>query len=111
MARKSKKQNEQQLSLFDLQNEQQLDIFQSSDSSNSLQDDEEKWSPDENYALEASPNDRQVEPQQPEMIALKLLRRAIAAQNPDDEIMRDFGKYVLPNLLRVAIGVTAKGGK
>ena len=25
--------------------------------------------------------------------------------------MQDFGEYVLPNLLRVAIGVTAKGGK
>jgi CRISPR-associated protein Csc3 len=39
------------------------------------------------------------------------LEDAIAAQNPDDEIMGDFGEYVLPNLLKVAIGSTAKGGK
>jgi CRISPR-associated protein Csc3 len=73
---------------------------------------EEKWSSDEDFGFDADPNDRQVESQQPpEIITLKLLRRAIAAQNPDDEIMRDFGEFVLPNLLRVAIGVTAKGGK
>jgi CRISPR-associated protein Csc3 len=39
------------------------------------------------------------------------LREAIQAQNPDDVVMRDFAEYVLPNLLSVAIGVTAKGGK
>lgn len=61
--------------------------------------------------MDADPNDREVEPPAPELITLKLLRRAIAAQNPNDEIMRDFGEYVLPNLLRVAIGTTAKGGK
>jgi CRISPR-associated protein Csc3 len=46
-----------------------------------------------------------------ELLTLKLLRQAIVAQNPDDVVMADFGEYVLPNLLRVAIGVTAKGGK
>lgn len=68
---------------------------------------------DENYedGMDARPIDREIEPPAPELITLKLLRRAIAAQNPNDEIMRDFGKYVLPNLLRVAIGTTAKGGK
>jgi CRISPR-associated protein Csc3 len=46
-----------------------------------------------------------------ELLTLKLLRDAIQAQNPDDPVMQDFAEYVLPNLLRVAIGVTAKGGK
>jgi len=48
---------------------------------------------------------------QRELLTLKLLREAIQSQNPDDAVMRDFAEYVLPNLLRVAIGVTAKGGK
>jgi CRISPR-associated protein Csc3 len=47
----------------------------------------------------------------PELLTLKLLRKAIQAQNPDDAVMQDFAEYVLPNLLRMAIGVTAKGGK
>lgn len=46
-----------------------------------------------------------------ELLTLKLLRQAIAAQHSDDAVMADFAEYVLPNLLRVAIGVTAKGGK
>lgn len=46
-----------------------------------------------------------------ELLTLKLLREAIQSQNPDDAVMRDFAEYVLPNLLRVAIGVTAKGGE
>jgi CRISPR-associated protein Csc3 len=47
----------------------------------------------------------------PELLTLKLLREAIQAQNPDDAVMQDFAEYVLPNLLRMAIGVTAKGGR
>lgn len=46
-----------------------------------------------------------------ELLTLKLLREAIQAQNPDDKVMADFAEYVLPNLLQIAIGVTAKGGK
>ena len=56
-------------------------------------------------------SDRTLEPTQRELLTLKLLREAIQAQNPDDAVMQDFAAYVLPNLLRVAIGVTAKGGK
>jgi CRISPR-associated protein Csc3 len=56
-------------------------------------------------------SDRKVETKPSELLTLKLLQRAIAAENPDDVIMQDFSQYVLPNLLRVAIGVTAKGGK
>lgn len=57
------------------------------------------------------PTDRTIEPAQRELLTLKLLREAIQAQNPDDVVMKDFAEYVLPNLLSVAIGVTAKGGK
>lgn len=46
-----------------------------------------------------------------ELLTLKLLREAIKSQNPNDPVMQDFCQYVLPNLLRIAIGVTAKGGK
>jgi CRISPR-associated protein Csc3 len=54
---------------------------------------------------------RTLAPAQRELLTLKLLREAIQSENPDDAVMRDFAEYVLPNLLRVAIGVTAKGGK
>jgi CRISPR-associated protein Csc3 len=46
-----------------------------------------------------------------ELLTLKLLREAIQIQHPEDLVMQDFAEYVLPNLLKVAIGVTAKGGK
>jgi CRISPR-associated protein Csc3 len=55
-------------------------------------------------------SDRTIEPEL-SLLTLKLLSQAIAAENPDDLIMQDFSEYVLPNLLRVAVGVTAKGGK
>lgn len=45
-----------------------------------------------------------------ELLTLKLLRQAIYTENPDDRVMADFAEYVLPNLLRLTIGVTAKGG-
>jgi CRISPR-associated protein Csc3 len=55
-------------------------------------------------------SDRTIETTQRELLSLKLLREAIKAQNPDDSVMGDFAEYVLPNLLKIAIGVTAKGG-
>jgi CRISPR-associated protein Csc3 len=56
-------------------------------------------------------SDRTIDASQRELLTLKLLREAIHAQNPDDLVMRDFAEYVLPELLRMAIGVTAKGGR
>ncbi len=56
-------------------------------------------------------SERTVSPPQQELLTLKLLKQAITSQNPDDQVMVDFAEFVLPNLLRVAIGVTAKGGK
>ena len=55
--------------------------------------------------------DRTIAPAHQQLLTLKLLREAIQAQNPQDPVMGDFTEYVLPNLLRVAIGVTAKGGR
>ncbi|MFN5815255.1 MAG: type I-D CRISPR-associated protein Cas10d/Csc3, partial [Pseudanabaena sp.] len=55
-------------------------------------------------------SDRTIETKQ-ELLTLKLMREAIADQNPDDPVMKDFAEYVLPKLLPVVVGVTAKGGK
>ncbi|MEM8829184.1 MAG: type I-D CRISPR-associated protein Cas10d/Csc3 [Cyanobacteria bacterium P01_G01_bin.19] len=46
-----------------------------------------------------------------ELLTLKLLREAIASEHSSDPVMADFAEYVLPNLLRLAVGITAKGGK
>ncbi|MBE9213240.1 type I-D CRISPR-associated protein Cas10d/Csc3 [Plectonema cf. radiosum LEGE 06105] len=46
-----------------------------------------------------------------ELLTLKLLREAIKSQNINDQVMADFSEFVLPNLLSITIGVTAKGGK
>jgi CRISPR-associated protein Csc3 len=64
---------------------------------------------DDDFGLE-SEADRTIDTPA-ELLTLKLLREAIQSQNPDDAVMQDFAEYVLPNLLRMAIGVTAKGGK
>jgi len=61
--------------------------------------------------LDGETSDRTISPPERELLTLKLLREAIQAENPADLVMRDFAEYVLPNLLQVAIGVTAKGGK
>jgi CRISPR-associated protein Csc3 len=99
MARKSKisEQEEKQLSLFD--NPEQVD------------DSDTDWLQAEDSDSDFEPSDRTIEPQARELLTLKLLREAIQTQNHNDQVMSDFAEYVLPNLLRVAIGVTAKGGK
>lgn len=100
MPKRSKKTNENQLNLF---SQPILDQqFNSED---------EEWSPDDDYGEGREEKSRPIETQPPELIPLKLLKEAIKAQNPDDVVMQDLSEYVLPNLLRVAIGVTAKGGK
>lgn len=92
----------------------QLDLFSDlTDNINSSDESEEydDWLQDDDSDSEFETSDRTVEPRSRELLTLKLLREAIHAQNPGDRIMSDFAEYVLPNLLRVAIGVTAKGGK
>ncbi|NJN31166.1 MAG: type I-D CRISPR-associated protein Cas10d/Csc3 [Synechococcales cyanobacterium RM1_1_8] len=46
-----------------------------------------------------------------ELLTLKLLKQAVQSENADDPVMADFAEHVLPNLLKYAVGVTAKGGK
>ncbi|WP_206602806.1 type I-D CRISPR-associated protein Cas10d/Csc3 [Leptolyngbya ohadii] len=72
--------------------------------------DEIDWLEDD-LGLNEGSTDRTVESPKRELLTLKLLREAIRSQNPDDAVMQDFAEYVLPNLLKMAIGVTAKGGK
>ncbi|MBD1921686.1 type I-D CRISPR-associated protein Cas10d/Csc3 [Microcoleus sp. FACHB-831] len=104
MANKHKHSDEQekQLSLFDA--ERYVNCCESSDS-------QEDWLQDDDLGSSFESSDRTIEPKQSELLTLKLLREAIQTQNPGDRVMSDFAEYVLPNLLRVAIGVTAKGGK
>ncbi|NEP56890.1 MAG: type I-D CRISPR-associated protein Cas10d/Csc3 [Symploca sp. SIO2G7] len=92
----------------DVEELQQLSLFDTETTLNLEQDD--NWLEDEDFGFDAEPSDRTIETSQT-LLTLQLLREAIAAQNPDDPVMRDFGTYVLPKLLQLAIGVTAKGGK
>ncbi|MDY6900716.1 MAG: type I-D CRISPR-associated protein Cas10d/Csc3, partial [Cyanobacteriota bacterium] len=87
----------------------QLSLFDIEDNSQS-EDSDYDWLENEDVDFDFETSDRTVETAQ-ELLTYKLLREAIEAQNPDDEVMADFAKYVLPNLLAIAIGVTAKGGK
>ncbi|NMG09704.1 type I-D CRISPR-associated protein Cas10d/Csc3 [Brasilonema sp. UFV-L1] len=103
MAKKRKNLEEQiqQLSLDEANHE--ID-------SEELEDSNDDWTSGDDSDYEITSN-RTVETKPSELLTLKLLQRAIVTENPDDFIMQDFSQYVLPNLLRVAIGVTAKGGK
>ncbi len=118
MAKKQKKSQPEpeQLSLFDLtptpENPEDNNIEDNNidvETDNYDEFDPEDVGYDELGFTEES-SDRTIETPS-ELLTLKLLKQAIAAENPDDIVMADFGEYVLPNLLRVAIGVTAKGGK
>lgn len=97
MAKKSKKTDEfQQLSLLEIV-----------DNANSETSDDDWLSGDFGFD---SDGDRTIETKG-QLLTLKLLKEAIQSQNPNDQVMADFAEYVLPNLLKIAIGVTAKGGK
>lgn len=100
MAKKTKKSEEsKQLSLFDSKLDSNSEITDEADD-NWLEDD---------FGFDGD-SDRTIEAKS-ELLTLKLLREAIRSQNPNDQVMSDFSEYVLPNLLSIAIGVTAKGGK
>ncbi|MEG4230676.1 type I-D CRISPR-associated protein Cas10d/Csc3 [Microcoleus sp. Pol11C3] len=107
MAKKRQKPDEeyQQLSLFD------IPVNLNSERSDDADDPDDDWLQDEELGSNFQTSDRTIEPQTRDLLTLKLLREAIQSQNPGDRVMADFAEYVLPNLLRVAIGVTAKGGK
>lgn len=94
MSKKNKPSEEiQQLSLFENSHEELEDDFLNQD-----------------FGFDSDSSEREIETRS-ELLTLKLLREAIQAQNTDDPVMADFAEYVLPNLLQIAIGVTAKGGK
>lgn len=107
----------QQLSLFsdELESLEQLEDEPAKPnleiSDNSEEDLDDDWLEDEELASSFAPAERTLEPTAKELLTLKLLREAINSQNPDDLVMRDFAEDVLPNLLKFAIAVTAKGGK
>ncbi|PSB01849.1 type I-D CRISPR-associated protein Cas10d/Csc3, partial [Merismopedia glauca] len=100
MAKKTKNSKEsKQLSLFDSALDSNSEITDQADDS---------WL-EGDFGFDGD-SDRTIETKS-ELLTLKLLREAIQSQNPDDQVMTDFAEYVLPNLLSIAIGVTAKGGK
>jgi len=103
MSKKTENTTNKQLNLFS-------DFTEHLNSSNEF-DESDDWLQDNDSDLELETSDRTVEPQNRELLTLKLLRESINSQNPGDRIMSDFAKYVLPKVLQVAIGVTAKGGK
>ncbi|MCC5656394.1 type I-D CRISPR-associated protein Cas10d/Csc3 [Nostoc sp. XA010] len=101
MPKKSKKSDEyQQLSLLEAETE--------NDSTAELSDDD--WMSGDDSDFQETSN-LKVEIQTAELLTLKLLQDAIKSENDGDLIMQEFSDNVLPNLLRVAVGVTAKGGK
>ncbi len=86
---------------------QQLSLFENNtEETEELEDD----FLNQDFGFDGDSSDRTIE-NDGELLTLKLLREAIQAENPDDQVMADFAEYVLPNLLKIAIGVTAKGGK
>ncbi|WP_354636200.1 type I-D CRISPR-associated protein Cas10d/Csc3 [Planktothricoides raciborskii] len=115
---KKRKQSEtetEQLSLFDLNQatENPASNYIEAEIEAEIEDYDEVDLDDIDYdesGITEESSDRTIETPS-ELLTLKLLREAITAQNPNDLVMADFAEYVLPNLLRVAIGVTAKGGK
>ena len=72
--------------------------------------DDEELSFDDDFDSNFKSSDRTIETDS-ELLTLKLLQEAINAEHSEDLVMADFAEYVLPNLLKFAIGVTAKGGK
>ncbi|MBE9234054.1 type I-D CRISPR-associated protein Cas10d/Csc3, partial [Cuspidothrix issatschenkoi LEGE 03284] len=97
MTKKSKKTDEFQ----------QLSLLEKVDYTNSAPSDDDWLSGDFGFD---SDGDRTIETKG-QLLTLKLLKEAIQSQNLNDQVMTDFAEYVLPNLLKIAIGVTAKGGK
>ena len=96
---------------FTDEQEKQLSLFEEDNFNSEQSDDsEDSWLQDNDYSLGFETSERTVEPQT-ELLTLKLMREAIQAQNPGDQVMSDFAEYVLPKLLWFAIGITAKGGK
>jgi CRISPR-associated protein Csc3 len=93
------------------QYQQQMNLFEGQPVEKPSEDIDEEYSLDDDFGIGVENSTVKVETVTSELITLKLLREAIKAQNPNDPIMADFAEFVLPQLQRVAIGTTAKGGK
>jgi CRISPR-associated protein Csc3 len=64
------------------------------------------------FNLDSDESDK-LEIAESELLTIKLFRQAIqeAEGNQDDELLKRFTEYVLPNLIRLLVGTTAKGGQ
>ncbi|OPF17588.1 type I-D CRISPR-associated protein Cas10d/Csc3 [Microcystis aeruginosa KW] len=101
-AKKESNKDLQQLNLFDYSDNTEAFLEENEENDNYTSEDNEEELPESN---------RDEEEIQKEFLTTKLFKEAIIKQNPEDIVMIDFAEYVLPNFLKVAAGVTAKGGK
>ncbi|MFM6197981.1 MAG: hypothetical protein ACKPE1_02350, partial [Dolichospermum sp.] len=95
MAKKSKKP------IKETDEFQQLSLLEMVDNTNSEPSDDDWLSGDFGFD---SDGDRTIETKE-QLLTLKLLQEAITAENTNDQVMADFAEYVLPNLLKIAIGI------
>jgi len=94
-----------------IQDIQQVNIFDYPDNLESLQEENEDSDNYEEEEEEPPEYKRDEEESEKDFLKTKLFKEAIIKQHPEDLIIIDFAEYVLPNLLKVAAGVTAKGSK
>jgi CRISPR-associated protein Csc3 len=110
MPKRKNKDQDDQLSLFQSFNNSELEdnLENNTDDLDENLDDNYDWLEEEE---DLSASQRTIDNSERELLTLKLLKDAIQKENPDDPVMADLAEYVLPNLLKITIGVTAKGGQ
>jgi len=91
------------------ENSQQLNLFETMNDFEKFEEFDFESLSSEDIGSTEEEGDRTIEISS-ELLTLKLLREAIQKTNADDSVMADFAEFVLPNLLKYAIGITAKGG-
>ena len=64
------------------------------------------------FSLDSS-EPKEAESDRPELLTIRLFKQAILETegNQEDRILADLAEYVLPNLMRLLVGATAKGGQ
>lgn len=87
----------------------QLSLFDNLNVDDDFDDDDFEEMNPEDLGLTDEEGDRTVELSR-QLLTLKLLKQAIEKTHPNDIVMADFAEFVLPNLLKYTIGVSAKGG-
>jgi CRISPR-associated protein Csc3 len=88
---------------------EQLNLFDNVEDVDDVDDVDDDLFDEVELGILEYPVDRKIQTKQ-QLLTLQLIRQAIKSVNPDDSVMEDFADIVLPNLLRLAIGITAKGG-